>query len=148
VSQPGGHNFAPGRTDYNFPRGPLVDPKTGELGRAWRDVIVRFLRSTVWVEALVRLLTLAQVAPTTRFEEGTVLSIDDYNHQVRWTGTTWRFQVGDVGNGFYRIFAVPPQEMGWQLCDGSTTAYLVVGGATLTTALFTTPVVANQYFRR
>jgi hypothetical protein len=139
------------RQAFLFPKGSLVDAKTGEVGRAWRALLIRMLTATVWVEELIPLESVALVPTTlTVQDEGYVTSIDDYNHVVRWTGTTWRFQPGDVGNGFFRQFpaGLPPQEMGWQLCDGSTTAYLVVGGATLQTALFTTPVVANQYFRR
>lgn len=65
--------------------------------------------------------------------------VTDYNHFVRWTGTIWTFAAGDVGNKFFRDFAGPPQELGWQLCDGSATDYLVVGAAALAVTAITPP---------
>lgn len=72
-------------------------------------------------------------------DAGYVAFVTDYGHFVRWTGTVWEFAPGDVGNGFFRAFAITPQEVGWGLCDGSSYTYLVVGGATLTTGSITTP---------
>jgi len=90
----------------------------------------------------------------------------DFGHVLRWAGTDglvaglsgeyfrqpgfvtgWQFALGDGGNGYYATFAIAPSATGWQLCDGSAATYLKLG-ATLTTLSFTTPVVANQYFRR
>jgi hypothetical protein len=62
-----------------------------------------------------------------------------YNHFVTWDGAKWLFTAPDWGPGAIAPFAVPPQPAGWQACDGTATDYLVVGGATLTTAPFTTP---------
>lgn len=73
--------------------------------------------------------------------DGFLYFVKDYGHLVRWDGAAgvWKFAPGDVGNGFFRPFGIAPQEVGWGLCDGSGYTYLVVGGATLTTATFTTP---------
>jgi hypothetical protein len=73
--------------------------------------------------------------------DGLLYFVADYGHMVAWNGSLsrWEFAPGDCGNGFFRDFAITPQETGWQLCDGSTVAYLVVGAATLTTSNFTTP---------
>lgn len=77
-------------------------------------------------------------------DAGYVAFVTDYGHFVRWTGTVWEFAPGDVGNGFFRDFAITPQEVGWYLCDGTATDYLVVGGATLTTAAITPPNLAGS----
>lgn len=82
---------------------------------------------------------LADQPTLTGAEAGYTAFVTDYGHFVRWTGSVWQFAPGDVGNGFRRDYAIAPQEVGWQLMDGSATTYLVVGGATLTTAAYTTP---------
>lgn len=69
--------------------------------------------------------------------------VTDYGHWVRWTGTIWQFAPGETGNGFFRDFAIVPQEAGWQLCDGSATDYLVVGAAALTVTAITPPNLAG-----
>lgn len=72
-------------------------------------------------------------------DAGYVAFVSDYGHFVRWTGTAWEFAPGDAGNGFFSMRPLAPQEVGWQLCDGTATDYLVVGGGTLTASAFTTP---------
>lgn len=78
--------------------------------------------------------------------DGMLYFVTDYGHLVRWNGTlgVWNFAPGDVGNGFFRDYAIVPQEAGWALCDGSVTTYLVVGGPTLTVANFTTPNLSGS----
>lgn len=73
-------------------------------------------------------------------DNGLLYFVTDYHQLVRWDGSAavWKFAPGH-GNGYFRDFGITPQEVGWALCDGSGTTYLVVGGATLTTASFTTP---------
>jgi hypothetical protein len=66
----------------------------------------------------------------------------DTGHFVRWTGAAWEFAPGDVGNGFFRPFAITPQETGWVACNATVSSYLKVGGATLTLQAFTTPNLA------
>jgi hypothetical protein len=85
---------------------------------------------------------LADQPTLTGSDAGYLAYVTDYGHLVRWTGSVWEFAPGDVGNKFLRMFFGAPQEVGWQLCDGSATTYLVVGGATLTTAAFTTPNIS------
>ena len=72
-------------------------------------------------------------------DAGYLAYVTDYGHLVHWTGTVWEFAPGDVGNKFRRDFMGAPQEVGWQLMDGSATTYLTVGAATLTTSAYTTP---------
>lgn len=77
---------------------------------------------------------------------GLLYMVTDLGHECRWNGTAWEFAPGDEGNGFFRDFAVAPQMSGWwQVCDGSATTRLVVGGITLTTAAFTTPNLSDAY---
>ncbi len=80
-------------------------------------------------------------------DAGYVGLVTDYWHLVRWTGTVWEYFPGDSGSGYMVLFGVAPQAPCWGLCDGTVYPYLVVGGATLTTANFTTPNTANTYFR-
>jgi hypothetical protein len=77
---------------------------------------------------------------------GFLLYVVDFNHLLRWNGSAWGFGPGDVGNGFYRDFAIAPQEPGWVACTGQATTYLAVG-ATLRAVTMTLPVSA-RYFRR
>lgn len=78
--------------------------------------------------------------------DGMLFFVTDFGHLVRWDGPLgmWKFAPGDVGNGFFRDYAITPQESGWVLCNGAVTTYLVVGGATLTTANFTTPNLSGS----
>lgn len=65
--------------------------------------------------------------------------VSDYGHEVVWNGSIWEFAPGDCGSGFFSVRALAPQEVGWQVCDGSATNYLTVGAATLSATAFTTP---------
>lgn len=58
---------------------------------------------------------------------GFLLAVVDYNHVLRWTGTAWEFAPGDGGNGFFRDFAIAPQEAGWLACNGQEATYLKIG---------------------
>jgi hypothetical protein len=93
--------------------------------------------------------TVATQPTKTVADAGFVGYLSDVGHFVTWTGTLWHFMPGDVGNGFFRPFAIVPQEVGWQLCDGTATSYLTVGGATLTLTAFTTPnlVASAAYWK-
>lgn len=74
--------------------------------------------------------------------DGLLYFVTDYGHLVRWNGSTlqWQFAPGDNGPGEITGFAFAPlaPSSWWQLCDGSATTYLTVGG-TLGTGNFTTP---------
>lgn len=127
-------------TDY--PREtPVVDLKSGIVTEPWDH----FFQAQASLAALVNtiigqnLFALAAQPSLGAGDAGYIGWVTDYGHAVRWTGTIWQFAPGDTGNGFIsdRMFA--PQEVGWQLCDGTVSTYLVVGGATLTTAALATP---------
>lgn len=82
-------------------------------------------------------------------DQGFLYYITDFAHLVYWTGAVWIFAPGDVQNGFFQDFAITPQGSGWQLCDGTVTTYLVVGGANLATANFTTPnLIGTPAYRK
>lgn len=72
-------------------------------------------------------------------DEGFLFHESTVRHLVRWTGTAWTFGPGDEGNGFFRDFAIAPQGIGWQLCNGTATSYLTVGSPTLILTPFATP---------
>lgn len=134
-------------------RGPMVDPATGQLLRPWAITQDRVHAAAGAVETLLTVvMSLADIPTTlTQGDAGLLVGLlTPYNHLLQWTGELWRFAPGDVGNGFVRTFAagIAPQEPGWQLCDGTTTTYLIVGASVLRTQAFTTPVTANTYFRR
>lgn len=89
--------------------------------------------------------TLAAQPTLTAADAGYLYRITDYGHTVRWTGVAWEFAPGDVGNKFFRTFAGAPSEVGWQLCDGTVSDYLVLGAA-LTVTAFTVPNVPAGTF--
>lgn len=107
--------------------------------------------TTRW-EQLLRLLfgdvasvsSLPAVVNRFAFAAQPLLGVDDagyiafettYGHLLRWTGAVWEFAPGDIGNGFFRDFAIAPQETGWKLCDGTPTDYLTLGAALTVTAI-------------
>lgn len=123
---------------------PIAGPM-GVIADGWRRLLEQ-LAATVTAQGTslaaipgVNRWALADQPTLGASDEGYVAFVSDYGHLVRWTGTVWEFAPGDVGNGFLRAFPVAPQETGWQLCDGTATDYLTVGGASLTATAFTTP---------
>lgn len=67
--------------------------------------------------------------------------VTDYGHEIVWDGSVWGFAPGDSGSGYYAVFQVTPEALGWQLCDGTITKYLTLG-ATPAEVNFTTPGAA------
>lgn len=79
-------------------------------------------------------------------DAGLLFYCTDYNHVLRWSGSVWTFAPGDGGNRYFRVGSSTPQELGWQLCDGTVTDSLTVGGAALTVTAFATPAVTDGTF--
>lgn len=127
-----------------------VELQTGTFTEVWRKFFEQVSGQQAAIIAAVNAVpgvnvwALAAQPTLGPADAGYLAFVTDYGHFVRWTGTVWQFAPGDVGNGFFRPFAITPQEVGWQLCDGTATTYLVVGGATLTTAAFTTPALTTS----
>jgi hypothetical protein len=69
-------------------------------------------------------------------DAGLLVEVTDYAHILRWDGAAWEWGPGETGGGFVAAFAVDPTGAGWQLCDGTTVAYLKSDG---TTANYATP---------
>lgn len=123
---------------------PTAEPMTDQQALATPNWL-RFFQDLL--TGLTLSFPLANQPGPRQIKAGGIGFVSDYGHMVRWTGSVWEFAPGDPGNGYVVPFAVAPQGVGWGLCDGSAYAYLVVGGATLTTANFTTDTGGN-YFRR
>jgi len=71
-------------------------------------------------------------------DRGYLLFITVQCHVMWWSGASWFFL--DGGGGYFQDFvATPPGSLGWQLCDGTATDYLVISGADLAVTAFTTP---------
>lgn len=71
-------------------------------------------------------------------DRGFQLFVTVQAHTMYWIGTAWIFL--DSGGGYISDFvATPPASLGWQLCDGTATDYLVLSGADLALTAFTTP---------
>lgn len=71
-------------------------------------------------------------------DRGFLLFVTVQCHLMWWSGTAWFFL--DGGGGYFQDFvATPPGSLGWQLCDGTATDYLVISGADLAVTSFTTP---------
>lgn len=70
-------------------------------------------------------------------DTGLLWSVTDYAHLLRWTGTGWEFADG-CGN-YIVGFTAAPTGNGYQLCDGTATAYLKIAAGVATAQAFTTP---------
>lgn len=70
-------------------------------------------------------------------DTGYVGFVTDYAHLVYFDGAAWQWLDGDRPGRFQGFDADPGT--GWGLCDGTTYAALVIGGATLTTRNIVTP---------
>lgn len=71
-------------------------------------------------------------------DRGFLLFVTVQCHVMWWSGTAWFFL--DGGGAYFQDFvATPPGSLGWQLCDGTATDYLVLSGADLAVTSFTTP---------
>lgn len=123
---------------------PTAEPMTDRNGIAAPNWL-RFFQDLL--TGVTRTFALASQPTLGARDAGFIGFVSDYGHMVRWTGSAWQFAPGDSGSGYLQTFPVPAQGVGWGLCDGSTYAYLVVGGATLTTANYLTDTSGN-YFRR
>lgn len=73
-------------------------------------------------------------------DAGYQVRISDYEHEIVWTGSTWRFAPGDASK--YLVHSIdgnPPNGGVWHLCDGSSVnVFEVVGGVPQVNA-FTLP---------
>lgn len=83
--------------------------------------------------------TLAEQPTLSTGDSGFIYNVTDYSHRVRWDGSVWGWAPGDPGNDYIALMRGVPQGNGWQLCDGTATTFLAIGGASLTTTAFTTP---------
>lgn len=91
----------------------------------------------------VNILTFAQINALAlgASDKGFVAFVTDFAHLVYWDGAAWQWFHADRPGILHDCVANPG--VGYQLCDGSATTFLVVGGATLTTSAFTTPNLAG-----
>lgn len=81
-----------------------------------------------------------------RLSSGVQVWVPEFNHMLRWTGTSWSFAPGDNGSAYtVGIVDDPPTGDGWVVCDGSTVTFLNADGTTGSKVL---PVDAARYFRR
>lgn len=119
-----------------------IEDGSGIVSRTW----LGFFQALLGLAA-PSIFTIDTVPPKGASDAGYQCYLSDYGHLIRWDGSAWHFAPGDVGNGFLLKFAVTPQEPYWGQCDGSTYAYLIVGGAALSTVDFTTASIAATYFR-
>lgn len=56
---------------------------------------------------------------------GQLVYVTDYNHMLRWDGTSFQWGPGENGSGYISAFMNDPSPTtGWQLCDGSATTKL------------------------
>jgi hypothetical protein len=66
----------------------------------------------------------------------------DYYHVVRWTGSAWEPGPGERMGGYYSLYTKAPTDLGWQLADGTPTAFLdIIAGGLVETPI--TPPACN-----
>jgi hypothetical protein len=111
------------------------------LYKLWHSLNVEISQSTPEFEGAG---TLAAQPTLGVGDAGFIYNITDYGHRVRWTGSVWEWAPGDPGNDYFAFFRAAPTANGWQVCDGSTVARLVIGGATLTTSNVTLPNLSGS----
>lgn len=124
---------------------PVVDTGgvASEIWRRFWELSATFIASlSVAVNAVpgVNVFALAAQPSLGAGDAGYLGYVSDYGHWARWTGTIW--QRLDDAPGILLDCAADPG-VGYALCDGAATTLLVFGGATLTTAAFTTPNLAG-----
>ncbi len=79
-------------------------------------------------------------------DAGLLVEVTDYRHVLRWTGSAWSWGPGEDGRHDFVDMPVAPDDLtGWQLCDGTTVAYLKGDGST---ANFTTPNLTTGVYRK
>ncbi len=89
------------------------------------------VRQSVQADLAVLALTLGSK------NAGLLVEVTDYRHVLRWSGSVWTWGPGEDGRHDIVGLPVDPDDTtGWQLCDGTTVAYLKGDG---TTANFATP---------
>ena len=69
-------------------------------------------------------------------DAGFLFHIQDYAHLARWDGAAWRLT---EGSGGYIVSSVAALGSGYQLCDGTTTDYILDNTSNLAVSSFTTP---------
>lgn len=132
----------PPATTTDYPRQtPIVEQGSGLLTVPWDHFFQALATLAITVNAIpgTNLFTLAAQPSLGAGDAGYIGWVTDFGHAVRWTGAVWEFAPGDPGNGFFQHYAIAPQAVGWQECDGTATTYLTVGGATLTATAITPP---------
>lgn len=79
-------------------------------------------------------------------DNGFLVYLTDYSHQLYWNGTGFQWAPGENGSGYIVAFVNPPNPLiGWHVCDGSTVPTLQASGSVTSTIL---PVTPGSYFRQ
>lgn len=104
----------------------------GAIGEAWfKDTQVATLVRAVQANLAALAATLGAT------QAGLMVEVTDFRHILQWTGSAWKWGPGEDGRHDIVGLPVDPDDTtGWQLCDGSTVAYLKGDG---TTSNYTTP---------
>lgn len=146
-------------TTLGFPKFDPIDIVGDALAAAHKDIdlskLNRFLQNLVSLEQatppvvtppastakpsaqIIRATFANQPTGLWANAEGTLWSVTDYGHLLRWTGTGWEF--ADAMGGYIAGRVVAPDGDGWVLCDGSSTHYLHVVAGVASEMAFTTP---------
>jgi hypothetical protein len=86
-----------------------------------------------------------------KIDSGFLYFVSDFAHTAIWDGTNWLLIDGQGG---YFVDAVANPGAGYQLCDGTTTSFLLSGTPNLAYVEYTTPKFhslrhrTRKYFRR
>ena len=110
----------------------------------WLQTIFNQINSQI---AQITALTIAEAtqselaALSSTLPKNALVDVTDYNHILRWNGTSYEWGPGENGSGFIQAFLSAPGSGGWKLCDGSTVNRLN-GDGTITAVTipnYTTP---------
>jgi LAGLIDADG DNA endonuclease family len=62
-------------------------------------------------------------------DTGLLISVTDYAHVLKWSGTAWGWGPGESGSGYFSDFAVAPTGSGWQACLSGETLVTMEDGS-------------------
>lgn len=129
----------PVSTTYYPRETPMVETQSGIITPPWDHFFAALSTLALTVNGIPgqNLFTLAGQPSLGPSDAGYVGYVTDFAHFVRWTGAAWDWLDGDRP-GKIEDYVINPGT-GYQLCDGTVTSRLAVGGAALTTVAFTTP---------
>lgn len=81
-------------------------------------------------------------------DAGYTIDITDYEHEIIWNGSGWRFAPGDGSKYFQDSDGTQPNGGVWQLCNGATVNVFIITAGVVSLLSYTTPDTTGATFFR